>query len=259
MSGFLAALSFLTRVPAGAAAGAPADPDRALARAVPWFGGVGALEGAWTAAVYALARWALPAGAAATVAVTAAVVVTGAFHEDGLADSADALWGGYEVERRLAILKDSRHGTFGVAALALALVLRITLLASLGPALAVGALVAAGALGRGAAVALMATTAPAAPTGLGAAYVRALRPAGAAAGLAVALALGAAGLAGWALVAAVVALMGALLVRRLAVAKLGGIVGDVLGAAEQVGELAVLGVAAAVVHRHGHAFGWWPR
>ena len=259
MSGLRLALGFLTRIPVGATTEPAADADAALARAVPWFGAVGAAVGALAAAVYAAARWALPAPAAATVAVATSLVLTGAFHEDGLADSADALWGGYDRDRRLAILKDSRHGTYGVAALTLALVLRITLLASLAPATAVGALVAAGALGRGVAIVLMATTEPARPEGLGASYVRALRPAGAVAGIGVAVALGTGGLAGWVALAAPAALAMAWIVRRVGVAKVGGIVGDLLGAAEQLGELAVLGVAATVVHRHAPPWGWWPR
>lgn len=259
MNGLRLAVSFLTRVPVGAAGAAPLDdPDAALARAVPWFAVVGAAVGGWTALVYAGAHWLVTPLPAAVLAVAAAVVVTGAFHEDGLADTADALWGGYEVDRRLAILKDSRHGTYGVAALVLGLGLRVALVASLAPAAAAGALVGAGALGRGAAVALMATTPTARPDGLGASYVRALRRGGAAIGLVAALALAGAALAGWVVVATAAALAAAWVMRRLAMAKLGGLVGDVLGAAEQLAELAVLVTAVAAV-RHGAPWGWWPR
>jgi adenosylcobinamide-GDP ribazoletransferase len=260
VSGFIDAVTFLTRVPVGRRGSVvPGDADRALAGAVPWFGVVGALVGAAAAAVYAGAHWLLPAAPAAACAVAAAVLLTGAFHEDGLADSADALWGGYERERRLEILRDSRHGTFGVAALALALVLRVTSLASLPPWTAAGALIAAGALGRGAAVVLMATAPTARSDGLGASYVRALRRRHVVAALAASLGLGVAGLGGWVVAAVPAALAGALAVRRLAMVKLGGIVGDVLGAAEQVAELAVLAAAAAVVHRSAGPIGWWPR
>lgn len=260
MNGLRMAASFLTRVPVGAAsAPPPADPDAALARAMPWFPVVGALVGGLTALVYGGAHWLLPPLPAALAAVAVAVVATGAFHEDGLADAADALWGGYDRDRRLAILKDSRHGTFGVSALVLGLGLRVALLASLSPGAAAGALVAAGALGRGAAVGLMATTPAARVDGLGAAYVHALRPVQTTAGLAGALALGAAGLAGWAAVAAAAVLVTAWVARRVALDKLGGLVGDVLGAAEQLAELATLVVAVAVVQRGGDPLGWWPR
>ena len=257
MSGLRDATTFLTRVPVGART--LEEPDATLARAVPWFGVVGALVGASTALVYAAAHWALPATAAACLAVAVAVVLTGAFHEDGLADCADALWGGYERERRVAILKDSRHGTFGVAALVLALVLRIALVASLRPRDAAGALVAAGALGRGAAVVLMATTAPARADGLGASYVRALRRRDVVIALVVAAAFGVGGLAGSAAVAVPAAIVAALVVRRLAITKLGGLVGDALGAAEQLAELATLVVASAVIRRGASPLGWWPR
>lgn len=260
MNGLRLATSFLTRVPVGAASEPPpADPDAALARAVPWFPVVGAAVGAGCGAVYAGAHWLLGPLPGAVVAVAVAVVATGAFHEDGLADSADALWGGYERERRLAILKDSRHGTFGVSALVLGLGLRIALLATLPPTTAFGALVAAGALGRGAAVGLMATTPAARIDGLGAAYVHALRPTQTVVGVGAAVLLGAAGLAGWVAVAAAAVVVTSWVARRLALAKLGGLVGDALGAAEQLGELAVLLVAAAVLHHAGSPIGWWPR
>jgi adenosylcobinamide-GDP ribazoletransferase len=79
-----------------------------------------------------LASWlGLPAMVAAALAVAAAVLVTGAFHEDGLADTFDGLGGGWTSERRLEIMKDSRIGTYGGAALLLALILRVTALAAL--------------------------------------------------------------------------------------------------------------------------------
>jgi cobalamin synthase len=146
-----------------------------------------------------------------------------------------------------------------VAALSLSLLLRVGLLAALPPASAAGALVAAGALGRGAAIVLMATTPTARADGLGASYVRALTPAGAAAGVVVAVALGAAGVSGWIVLAVPAALVMAWSVRHLAMAKIGGIVGDVLGAVEQLGEIAVLMAAGVVARRSWPTLGWWPR
>jgi adenosylcobinamide-GDP ribazoletransferase len=195
---------------------------------------------------------------AATVAVSVGVVVTGAFHEDGLADTTDALWGAYDRPGRLAILKDSRHGTFGVGALVLSTLVRVGALAALAPGrTALGALVAAHAVGRGASVALMATTPNARDDGL-ASYVRSMRPRQAVVSLVVATALGTAGLAGWIVPAVAIAAFSTWIVRRVSMDKLGGIVGDVLGAAEQVVELAVAVLAAAVVHRGVRALGWWP-
>lgn len=68
---------------------------------------------------------------AAALTIAALVIVTGCFHEDGLADTCDGLWGGASTERRLEIMKDSRIGTYGATALGLSLVLRIGALAEL--------------------------------------------------------------------------------------------------------------------------------
>lgn len=75
---------------------------------------------------------------AATLAVAAMLIATGAMAEDALADSADGLFGGHSIEDRLAIMKDSRHGTFGVCAIALLLGLRITAIGSIANPLAAG-------------------------------------------------------------------------------------------------------------------------
>ncbi len=125
IGGARAALGFLTRVPAGA----PSEAD--LRWAPGYFPLVGAGVGAAMAIVYTATA---SAGAivAATLAIGAGMLLTGAFHEDGLADTADALGGAYTRERLFEILKDSRIGTFGAAALVISIGLRIALLASLG-------------------------------------------------------------------------------------------------------------------------------
>jgi len=95
--GLLGAVSFLTRVPTGTGAVQPAE----MARFVPWFPLVGALVGAAVGGLYAGASALLPPLVAAAVAVTAGVAVTGAFHEDGLGDTADAFVGGGDRVPRL--------------------------------------------------------------------------------------------------------------------------------------------------------------
>ena len=97
----------------------------------------------------------LPAYFAAALAVAATVLATGAMAEDAVADSMDGLFGGGTRERRLEIMKDSRHGTYGVAALCLFILLRITALGAIGggnPLAAGGLWLAAGVLGRSAAL-----------------------------------------------------------------------------------------------------------
>ena len=244
MKGLLGAVSFLTRVPVP---GAGVREARELASSVPWFPVVGAGVGLAEAGVYAGARVLLPPLVAAALAVVAGIGLTGAFHEDGLGDTADAFAGGTDRDSTVRILKDPRLGTFGVLAVAASLLLRVAALAALAPAAAVAALTAAHALSRAVAVATMTALPAAADTGLGASYVRALsRPralAGAAAGLGVAVAL----LGVAALWAAAAAGLAAALLGRLAVRRLGGVSGDVLGAVQQVGEVLVLLAAVAAV------------
>jgi adenosylcobinamide-GDP ribazoletransferase len=247
VKGLLGAVSFLTRVPTGTGARRPEE----LATSVPWFPVVGAGVGLVVAAVYGGARLALPPLPAATLAVVAGICLTGAFHEDGLGDTADAFAGGWDRESTTRILKDPRLGTFGVLAVAASLLLRVAAVAALAPAAALAALPAAHALSRAAAVAAMTALPVAGETGLGASYAlarnrrRAL--AGAAAGLAVALALlGPA--AAWAAAATALA---AWLLGRLARRRIGGVTGDVLGAIQQLGEVLVLLAAAAAVTAGG--------
>lgn len=124
--GARAALGFLTRIPIG---GVPNEAD--LRWAPGYFPLVGATVGALSALVFA-ATASAGAVVAATLAVGAGMLITGAFHEDGLADTADALGGAYTRERLFEILKDSRVGTFGAAALIVSIGLRVALLARLG-------------------------------------------------------------------------------------------------------------------------------
>ena len=148
--GARAALSFLTRVPCGKS---PVSPQ-ALFWASAWFPAIGGLLGlAASGVLLGLDRAGPLVASVATVAFLA--LVTGAFHEDGLADSADALGGAFDRPKLFAILKDSRIGSFGGTALILVLLLRITALAKLGP-MAMGGLIFAQTLSRTGPVWLMA-------------------------------------------------------------------------------------------------------
>ena len=250
MRGLRTAVTFLTRVPVGDGGA----PD--LASAVPWFPVVGGLVGAAGGGVHALAwHWVGP-GPAAAVALVVMALLTGAFHHDGLADIADAFGGGWDRDQRLAILKDSRHGTYGVMSLVLVVGTQLLSLSPLGPAAGFAGLVAAGALARSGAVAMM-KWAPAAQTsGLGADYARGLSVARVVSGVAAGLFFGGLAMGGWAAVGAAAVLLASGFTAGLAVRKIGGVSGDVLGAAEVVGETLVLLVAAALTHR-GVAWPWW--
>lgn len=246
--GFLAAVQFLTRVPVRLRR----PPD--LASAVVWFPVVGALVGALAGAIAAGLGAVSAIAVGAAVGVLAGVLVTGAFHEDGLADLADAVAGGWTRQRRLEILDDPRHGTYGVAALSGSIVVRVVAVASLGPAAAFAGLVAAHALARGAAVAAMGWAPLARSDGLGAGYAAAVNGRRAMAGGTVALGLGALATGWWIGPLAVAAAVPAVLVVMVARRALGGITGDVLGAVEQVAECTVL-VAVTVLARHHRV--WW--
>jgi len=133
---FLLALQFFTRVPVtGRLAGWVGFSPAMLRASAAHFPGVGWLVGAVGAGVFLLAQAGLPGVAGAAVAAllsTAATVwMTGAFHEDGLADTVDGLGGASDRARALEIMKDSRIGAFGAIALVLALGLKIALLATL--------------------------------------------------------------------------------------------------------------------------------
>jgi adenosylcobinamide-GDP ribazoletransferase len=204
----------------------------------------GVVVGAAAALAYAIViRLGLPPSVAAALAVAAGMALTGAMHEDGLADTADALGGG-DRARKLEIMHDSRLGTFGACALILAILVRWAALASIArPGEVALALVAAHAAARATLPAVMATVPPARSDGLAVSFGAPSREVAAVAAvigaltLALCLGLGPGLLAAGLLGAAAVA------VARLSVKAIGGHTGDVLGALEQVGEVLVLLVA----------------
>jgi adenosylcobinamide-GDP ribazoletransferase len=124
---FLCAVQFLTRIPVPSL---PYEAD-SLSRSAKFFPVVGALIGGGAALLHRAIAPHLPRLLTALFVVVYLVLITGALHEDGLADSADAFGGGTSREQILVILRDSRIGSYGAAALALSLVARILLLASL--------------------------------------------------------------------------------------------------------------------------------
>lgn len=232
------AVGFLTRLPVH-----PAQPpaDGALARAGWAFPLVGIVIG--------LAGWfpcrlaevlGLPTMAAALLAVGATVLLTGGLHEDGLADTADGLGGGATREAKLAIMRDSRSGAFGVLALVFSVGLRAAALAAVADSKLLGALVSAHALARGALPMALWMLDPARSDGLGA---MAGRPTSAvalgAAGIGIVVALVAlGGVLGF--IAVLFATVGMMSIALVAHRALGGYTGDVLGAVEQGGEIIML-------------------
>lgn len=125
---FLVALQFLTRVPVPRRVGF--DPAW-LQSCVRYFPLVGAMVGGWAALVLWIALMLWPPLVASMVSLIATVWLTGAFHEDGLADTFDALGGAVDRERALAIMKDSRIGSYGAVALVLMFGLKLVTVAAL--------------------------------------------------------------------------------------------------------------------------------
>jgi adenosylcobinamide-GDP ribazoletransferase len=223
---------------------------------------VGALIGGFAGLIlWGGASIGLPALAAAFIAVGATALLTGALHEDGLADCADAFGGGQNKDQKLEILRDSRIGTYGGVALVCALGLRTTLFAALAASgwWAVACLAAAAAVSRGLIPAAMRISRPVRRDGLGTMAGIPSISVAATAGL---LALAASLLVGWALIASLtgpvagisaglVALAAATVLaaamHMLAWRQIGGYTGDVLGASQQVSELAFLAALVATL------------
>ncbi len=242
LADIVSAFGLLTRLPVP-----QGWPMRGAASAWAWpiIGLVVALIGAATGSL-ALAIG-MPAGVAAAVTLATLAMVTGAMHEDGLADTADGLFGGWTRERRLEIMKDSAIGSYGTLALVFTTLARWSALAAL---MATGAhwaaLVAAAATGRAA----MAVTIFALPNARDGGLSRSVgrpdaRRAAAACVIAALLAFFSTGAATLALVplAAIAALGVALLAR----ARIGGQTGDILGASQALAETAALAAAAALL------------
>lgn len=242
---FLVALQFFTRLPV------PSFPDfdpAWLNAAGRWFPSVGLVVGGLSALALWLAALVLPWPLAAAVALAVSLWITGAFHEDGLADTFDALGGHVSRERALQIMRDSRIGTYGAAALAFDLLLRWQAIAAMSPLLALAALPASHTAARAGAASLMA----------GLDYVR---PEDDSKAKPIATALGGGSLAmvlltGALPTAVLVALWPGMLLpllaglpavllvhlycRRWFRHRLGGYTGDALGCAEQMGEIGFL-------------------
>ena len=237
-----ASIVFLTRLPfARTKPIAGAD----IAQAAWAFPIAGVLVGLIGALVYVLAhRLGLPAWPAATLTVAATLAATGCLHEDGLADTADGFGGGETRERKLDIMRDSRIGTYGVCALAMSILLRVSAVASLAdPELVVPALVAAHGAARATMPVFMFLVPPARRDGLsfdvGAPPRTSVMIAGALGILILLICLGPAlGISALILLLIAIALMA-----WLSLAQIEGQTGDVLGAIEQVSEIVILLVA----------------
>jgi adenosylcobinamide-GDP ribazoletransferase len=237
------AVAFLTRLPMPHPAGPmPLNFVRAH-RMFPLVGA--AIGGAAGLVCLGLRAVGVPDLAAAALALGASAILTGALHEDGLADVADGFGGGRDVAAKLEIMRDSRLGTYGALVLMVSFVTKVSALAALPDAVVVQSLMAAHALARGALPVMSMSLVYARKDGLAA---NAGRPDPATAAIAAAFAGVIALLAlPWleALGAALAAGIGATGMAWLAQRQIGGQTGDVLGGAEQVAETAILVLLAS--------------
>jgi adenosylcobinamide-GDP ribazoletransferase len=236
MSGLVLAIRYLTILPVPG--GAPTGPDR-LGRAAAWFPVVGAVLGLLLVAVDWVTVRVFPSLLASLLTVTVWKLATGGLHLDGLADCLDGLMG-RDREHRLAIMRDSRIGTFGAVGLILFLMLEIVAVAELPPETRWRVLLAVPVLARAVPPILARLFGAARGEGQGAAFIAGVSVGGAALATGVALVVAVGALEAAGLLAAVVALgvagVGAGFIAR----RLGGVTGDVLGAAVEAAELAAL-------------------
>ncbi len=234
---FFAAVRFFTRLPVPAWVG---HSEAQLEGAARYFPLIGIVVGAIGAGVTFAASLALPASIAVVLGMAATILATGAFHEDAFADSCDGFGGGWDKAQVLAIMKDSRIGSYGAIGIALMLLAKWNALMELQWEILPVALVAAHAASRFAATTLMAGLDYVRPDGPSKSRPVAKRMGAGALALA-----GACGLApclllplpeiGYALVAmALATLAAAIFFER----RIGGYTGDCLGATQQVAELA---------------------
>lgn len=238
------AFGFLTRLPVGDRETAPDGLARALR-----FGPIaGALVGGCTAAAYTLTVWAgIAPFIAALIAVATAIFLTGALHEDGLADIADGFGGGWNKARKLEIMGDSRIGTYGTLALIISVSLRAALISDLAtPERVLSAMICAGALSRAAMYAAMRLLPDAKSEGLAqAAGKPTIGDLLLCAALALAICLVAlpAGLAAAAIFGTT---FGACVVMLIAYRQISGATGDVLGGIQQIAEISCLLALVAI-------------
>jgi len=242
---FLIALQFLTRLPVPVRVGFDPQWLNESARHFPL---VGAVVGVVAASVLWAAGLVFPVGVAVGLSMAASVLLTGAFHEDGLADTCDALGGAVSRERALEIMKDSRIGTYGAVGLLLVLGLKAVTLAALPLGWALPALVLGHTASRAAAVSLIrfmpyagdvdrAKAKPLARRISTPGFVVAFGWVALGCGLIVACSPDTWGAV---LLALVLAIVGTLACARWFRCRLGGITGDTLGATQQLTELLVL-------------------
>ena len=244
MTGLVVAARYLTIVPLPGPARTSRD---ALGRAAPWFPVIGLAIGMILVVVERVTQVIFPSLLGGLLTVTAWKLLTGGLHLDGLADCLDSL-GGLDAEHRLAIMRDSRIGAFGALGLILLLLLEIAALAELPPTVRTQALLVIPVVARATPPLLARLFAPAKPEGHGAAFGAGVGALAAPIALLTALVVAIVALRVLGLVLTVVSVASAVAAARFFAGRVGGITGDVLGAAIEIAELAGLLTVSAWSH-----------
>jgi adenosylcobinamide-GDP ribazoletransferase len=247
---FMLALEFLTVIRARTSGDyGPATIGAALY----WFPVIGGLIGGALVAVDLVAATIFAPPVVVVLVLIANALLTGALHLDGLADTADGVFGGRTPESRLEIMRDSRVGSFGVVAVTLVVLLQYAALTSVSDPVRRTALLVAPVLSRAAVVGAIAVLPYARPTGLGRAFKERVSWYAVSVATTIALAVsivffGGSGMVAVICAAGVVWLMGSFFRRRL-----GGLTGDTYGAIVVITETIVFALATVAPDRH------WPR
>ena len=228
------ALAFLTRIPINH------GPQISLRRSAALFPLVGALIGLICGLVFYLSSAILPPLVSASISILVTVAITGAFHLDGLADICDGLIGGWNREERLKILKDSRHGTYGVAAISLQLILQVCLLSALSPRDGLFTLIVLHTLSRLVPIFLMQIPATAGHDGMGASVSREIGAKEPLVGSLITVLLIAPIMGLNFLLLSAILFLTLSIFALWVIRKIGGMVGDAFGAGEQISETMIL-------------------
>ena len=228
-----------------------------MTRSVMWIPVVGGLIGLVIGLAYVAAGSVMPSLLAAAVAIGVGLILTGAFHEDGLADTMDGFGGGVGPEETMRIMKDPASGVYGVAAIVMSLLLRILSISLLSSTVALVFLPAIHAMSRGGSIGLMALLKPASTAGLGAAHEGLNLRRQAVTGCLLAVLIGVAMIGWWGAAFTILVALGAAAIGMMARRRIQGYTGDVLGAVQQVGEVTSLVLAAALASSGVYESLWW--
>lgn len=228
------ALAFLTRIPINH------GPQISLRRSAALFPLVGALIGLIGGLVFYVSSAILPPLVSASISILVTVAITGAFHLDGLADICDGLIGGWNREERLKILKDSRHGTYGVAAISLQLILQVCLLSALSPRDGLFTLIVLHTLSRLVPIFLMLIPATSGHDGMGASVSREIGAREPLVGSLITVLLIAPIMGLNFLLLSAILFLTLSIFALWVIRKIGGMVGDAFGAGEQISETMIL-------------------